>query len=597
MSATFDSPKSRPFSADVTRLTKVRLQTSNCPTILKHEVTSPSDGYRPFSSTTGFEKQLSLDRPLTANNSTKMKFAYLQSMRPITSPGSTMRPLSGIRPLSGAMSSTINFEFLNGITKGSKGKFQDRSRIKPVQRLKTDQFHNVIYKVKQQKESLEKEINRMEQWQRDFKENDIWNTPQTAIVDSILRLNARANPEGNVSKLLQSEKQLKAKEDDLRASRRSERPHSAYLSMKKSPSTAKSVQDFFAKDDGTEEVIEEIIGAKKYYYSQYEFNKQRITDKINSFVDNQATYNTIVQSTKANSSMGFAHAHLKSQKYSEMDQPQVFEESVEEDPQQRNPSETAENDDEHSDSTPTQALKAISSNAPGKYSLGPYHLHSPQNSAKLSISSAISPKGYENLTGIPAAIHTRPETAKYNRPSQSATLSTGYQSTGELRQQTMTNVHFMPFVMEGQKMTIEPYNLSLSKGAHNISMSSKSSVRGTAEPSKSSKSTRTLKTTLAHASIRNIQSNPNFNPENKQQRIHQRPTTAKVKATSGTQTNTPELPAVTAVGKVNINGEYFQTFSPGGAAHQQHGHLKQKKELLESWASKDSRNNTQNSRD
>jgi len=35
----------------------------------------------------------------------------------------------------------------------------------------------MIYKFKEQKESLEKKIGELEQWQREFKENNIWNTP------------------------------------------------------------------------------------------------------------------------------------------------------------------------------------------------------------------------------------------------------------------------------------------------------------------------------------------------------------------------------------------------------------------------------------
>jgi len=569
-SLTENPPKTRPFSADVSRNIKVRLQTSNCPTILKHEVTSPAEDFRAF--THGSDKpQLILDRPRTTTNSTKQKLAFLQSLRPVVSPMSA----SSMRPLSGVVNSTINFDFLSNIGKVSNGKFQDQSKIKPVKKLKTDSFHNVIYKVKQQKESLEKDINRMEQWHKDFKENDLWSTPQSAIVESILKHNARSNPEGNISRFLQNEKEHKEKEEMVRLNKRFERPMSAYahLSKSRTPLNARSVQDFFINVDNDEEIIEEIIGAKKHYKTQYETNKRKITEKINNYVDNVGIYGASGQNIGTSQFRLPRETKEKNLQIVNIDNfpgnsiNEIVDEDVETSPRYRL---------DNMASNPSFFDSKAPHRVPKQAKNRPY-------SAKVAINTTLTPKNFTsgilipNITqGIPAAINTRPQTAKLARFTPTASLTNGFAVNGDMRQQSVPNIKFIPFMMEGQRMQIEPYNTSMQKFATNQTNSSKASSMREDNP-KVTSSSKQLKTTLSNASFKQNQENGS---EREGIKIR-RPMTAKpsLKTSAATQTLVIEGPAI---GKVNIDGEYFQTFSQPGSVNAQ-----SRKNVLESWTSKD----------
>lgn len=83
---------------------------------------------------------------------------------------------AGGRPFSGnGAGSFINFDFVKKVTSASKR--LDTANIKPLKRVNTANFHTIIYKIKESKESLEKKIVDLETWQKEFKENNVWNTP------------------------------------------------------------------------------------------------------------------------------------------------------------------------------------------------------------------------------------------------------------------------------------------------------------------------------------------------------------------------------------------------------------------------------------
>jgi len=577
MSTVYDN-KQRPFSADIARITKVRLQSSNCPTILKHEVNNPMDT---FVNANMSDKQLILDRPRTANNATKMKFSFLQSMRPMGS------PLSGasVRPMSGAVNSSINFEFLNSIGKTPRGKFQDRSKIKPLKKLNIDQFHSVIYKVKQQKEVLEKEINRMEQWHKDFKENDIWNTPQSAIIESIMRQNAKSNPEGSVSKYLQTEKE---KEEGMKSAKKlSQRPASSYASLGvRSPvsiHSAKSVKDFFGPEDNGVEVIEEIITTKNPYYHQYNVNKKKITDKVNRYVENLENYNTLMHTSK-DLSRNYESNGLREHKEGNHDVAEIVESG------------------EDSESSPSHAHRYAQKAAdyrPYTSHQGFNHAQQAKNrpfSAKMVVNTAFAPKDFANgLTGqaisphgMPASIHTRPHTAKQVRVPVLGTIASGLVATGEPRQESVGSVKFLPIMMEGHSIPVEPYNQCMTKSKE-VTMSSKGFSTQGESGFKGSKSTKNIQASPSSYVLRS----PTEMKE--QEGNKQRRALSGKKSTAGTQTQTqnPELSA--PIGKLNIDGEYFHSFKDGtGNATRAFAKTamagdRKKINILDSWTTKDSR--------
>jgi len=531
-------------------------------------------------------------------------------------------PVSGgsFRPQSGGMNSTINFDFLAGIGKAPKGKFQDKSRIRPVKKLNTEQFHNVIYKVKHQKELLEKEINRMEQWHKDFKENDIWNTPQTAIIDSILRMNARSNPEGNVGRYLQTEKE---KEEEMRLSKKFQRPYSsAGFLPKRTPKTAKSVKDFFAGDDNGEEVIEEILSSKKVYYSNYENNKQKITDRIQNFVENMENYTDLMSTVKS----GFpreeqrepvAVAAPKTRKYAERnfkESKEIYSAPVAE--QGQFISEIVESY-EHSEGSQVtrnsnpQVKKSFKRQAPSQNR--PF-------SANVGINTAFSPKNFSSTAsgsgsatgkaffsqGIPSAIHSRPQTAKATKLPPSVTIATGLVATGEAKQQSIGSIKFVPIMMEGQKMNVDAYNRSAAKSREGTAVSRKANYQDEDEvisyqafESKTPHGGRP-QTALVNSSFKSISmlkeesdraSQPDINKLGQKRLMSAKP---NLRASSGTQTQVhqqQQQEAVATMGKVNIDGEYFQNYSNGNQAvrtpTKPGSASKQRKDVLQSWVTKE----------
>jgi len=565
MSTAYNSNKPRPFSAGVTSFLKFRPQSSNCPTIVKHEITSPSEAL--LLNTTPSEKRFDFDRPLTANTTTRLKLSTLQNFRPGTANNSA-------RPFSSTFgNTTVNFQFLNEFAKTSSsngGKFKDHSGLKPKRKLKTDQFHNAIYKVKQQKEMLEKEISRVEDLQRTMKETNLWNTPQTAIVESILKKNAQQDPNGTISKFLRTEREAKLKQSSLRTSKRAtDRPQSAFL--RNSLRSAKTVEDFFSNDDDYDhETIEEILTSGPR--QDYNVHKKKITHKINQFLDNAPTYHSIVQTTKENSSMG----QLSSPKFplklptspsydlfqtlTQGDEPhQPFISEIIESPEI---TETTPKHNEDTSYNPPKAWIPMKSRPfSAKMALKP-HLYSPKEFDQR----AKTP--WNALQGKPMAIHTRPSTAKNARFSTASNLSIN----GDQRPTSMTGVRFVPLVMEGQKITSETYNLSRYNNNLTMSTTSKAaSIRNlnteeqTIESNmeeKGSKSVKSLKAALAQAPFRPVKSGDYEGGMYRNAvKSSQRPTTAsskKGKMTLGTQTVNPELPSI---GRVDINSQYFEAFS------------------------------------
>jgi len=606
MSTVLDN-KPRPFSADIARVTKVRLQSSNCPTILKHEISNPAETFQPFMTSNTSEKQLILDRPRTATNATKMKFSFLQNMKPLAS------PLSGtsIRPMSGAMNSTINFDFLATIGKTSRAKFQDKSKIKPPKKLNTNQFHNVIYKVKQQKEILEKEINRMEQWHKDFKENDIWNTPQTAIIESIMRQNAKSNPDGSVSKYLQTEKD---RDDFMKATKKNQRPTSSYSYLNRKAganiNNAKSVKDFFGPDDNGE-IIEEIIGAKKHYYSQYNLNKRKITDQVNSYVDNVENYHTLMHNTKEFVNADPATKWRGREAHGVHESKEASGHAGMED-QGRSISEIVESC-EDSEITPHHAHMHVQRPATSKVQPNYSSKQMPQGknrpvSAKMLVNTVFSPKDFASagILGqalspqeIPSSIHTRPQTAKQVRVPVTATIASGLVAMGEPRQESVSSVKFVPISMEGQKIPVEPYNLCLNKSRELMSSSKGFTPKeeGTFVHSdlgfRISKTTKSIQTSPSSFIVKS----PSEMREQEVNKVGQRRVMsgkANMKTCSGTQTQTQTvmMDGSASIGKLNIDGEYFQSFKENtikGASRTTTAGDRKKISILDSWVTKESK--------
>ena len=614
MSTVLDQRKLRPYSADVARLTKVRLQSSNCPTILKHEVINSPEAFQPFVNNGLSERQVLVDRPRTASNATKMKFSFLQNSRAMASPVSG----GSFRPLSGAMNSTINFDFLTGIGKAPQGKFKDKSRIKPIKKLKTEQFHNVIYKVKHQKELLEKEINRMEQWHKDFKENEIWNTPQVAIIDSILKMNALSNPDGNVGRYLQTEKE---KEEELKLSKKFQRPSSSQgFILRRTPNNAKSVKDFFVGDDNGEEVIEEILSSKKTYYKNYDNNKQKITERIKSYVDNMYNYNSLMNSTKGllvheedpreNVPKAWKHLDRSLKESKELsnysgalaDQGKSISEEIVESYEGSEISQSATNNKPRVKSAFNQTMQA--KNRPVSANIAISTAFSPKNFGNTvsGANSASSGKGFFSQK-MPSSIHSRPQTAKATRMPPSVTIATGLTATGEPKQQSIGSIKFIPIVMEGQKINVDPYNRTLNKSREGMTMSRKNNYQDEDEvisytSEKGTNPVKTGQTALVNSSFKSIsmlkdESDRGSQPEvSKFAQKRLMSAKASMRASSGTQTLAQIQEATPAsVGKVNIDGEYFQTYSNGNlnsrTPTKPASATKSRKDVLESWVTKE----------
>jgi len=551
MTTNFDITKARPFSADVSRLTKVRLQSSNCPTIVKHEITSPTESMQLFGSPT--DKAL-LDRPRTANSTTKMKLAFLQSIRPISSPHSAV----SMRPQSGGMNSTINFDFISAVGKASSGKFKDKSKIKPMKKLNTDGFHNIIYKVKQQKELLEKDINRMEIWQRDFKENDIWSTPQAAIIDSIMKMNARANPDGSISKYLQSEKE---KEDTLRSSKKFQRPLSSYSGrMNRNP---KSVKDFFKGEDNEEAIIEEILSTKNPYYTQYENNKRRITEKINTYVDNYSASNNVLKpSNKPQSSQG-SREQAKNWKPYEASGSNLLQ--VDEDNVTKSISEIVES---HEGSEASPSNLAQTENGYNKVSQGFQTVNDARPrpfSAKIALNTANSPKNFapavlRNFYSAqgPVVIHSRPHTAKNMRiASPGSVITNNMIANGEGSTPSISGVKYIPFRLEGQKLGIGAENIDVN--TYNDMIVSAKGMKFVS-PNKTATSSRSMHGFFPSSNTFKVAPSDDFESGRAVSRGGQGRLRSAKRDSRPNTASSHGLESGLSVGKVNIDGQYLSNF-------------------------------------
>lgn len=96
---------------------------------------------------------------------------------------------------------------------------REKNEIKPLRKLETYYFHNILFKVKQQKEELDEKIKfyktskkkkiiifirNLDQMKMDLKETDICLLANSRAIDYILNLYAKTNPNSFSNTLLSS---------------------------------------------------------------------------------------------------------------------------------------------------------------------------------------------------------------------------------------------------------------------------------------------------------------------------------------------------------------------------------------------------------
>jgi len=455
MSIAIETDKPRPFSAGISKTYKVRPLSSNCPTIVKHNVSPLMDNFQAFVEPPAIIS--SRDRPKTAM-STGKKFRF---DHPLLTSGPGVRNLlspisnASFRPSSAPYTSFVNFEFIQSIGK-DKSKYEDKSGIKPMKKLKTENFHTVIYRVKQQKEILEQKISQLEELQKTMNRHDVWNTPQAAIVDNILEISAKTRPDSAVNDYLRREKE---KEEEKKLRRKNMRPSSSLGPGGRSIKSAKSVADFF-RDYDRDDFIQDILASPKDPEIDTRFlSNKDITEKINDYLDNKANFRMLVDSSKELISNRFAPSD-KQDMYSTF--------PVEE--------EAELHDQDHQEGervkklTIETSLEAQNFGLQGVYRIGevstargdvPFDSQLLKSTSKSTLSS---PKGF-------LVIHSRPQTAKKITHSTPNLLTKDLTAIRDAREKllgTLASPREGPLCLIGSRVIIKPFKESQTKSTQKL---------------------------------------------------------------------------------------------------------------------------------
>jgi hypothetical protein len=189
---------------------------------------------------------------------------------------------------------------------------------------------------------------------------------------------------------------------------------------------------------------------------------------------------------------------------------------------------------------------------------------------------------------MPASIHTRPHTAKQVRVPVTGTIASGLQASGEPRQESVGSVKFIPIMMEGHKIQVEPYNQYMIKSKE-VTMSSKGFI-------------------IKEERMSHNRSNKNISPssyilrspsamkEQEGNKVGQRRVLsgkANMKSSAGTQTQTMSQEMSAPIGKLNIDGEYFHSFKEntfkGMPKTTTAAGDRKKISVLDSWTSKEAK--------
>jgi hypothetical protein len=430
----------RPFSADVS-LRKPRPFSSNCPTIVKHNIAPLNEDLQTFVDPS--QIKMPRERPRTAlSNKNKFVFGGAIAPRNFLSPTSA----GTFRPSTAPLNSFVNFDFINSIGKSKNPKFEDKSGIRPLKKINTVNFHTVIYKVKQQKEAIEQKIADLEQWQKDIKTQNVWSTPQSAIVNNILEMNAKSNPDGVINEYLRQERD-KAVQEKMK--RQSQRPGSASGGLfSRTVGNAKSVTDFF-KDYTAHDIMNDILNSPSGTQStRFPKGKKDITEKINDYLDNMNNYRTLVSESKEIiTSHYFQNEKLDSYKTAPVEE--VVE--LEEEHFYHRPLDISTGRDPKSYTIPGIAITKGDSNTTSR-----------EYNGLGSTKSTISPKGV-------LVKNSRPSTAKKNAASTPNLLT---KEMGFLKNKGKFFADFNSpkesFGLQGEKVTIQSFNELGPKSAKSV---------------------------------------------------------------------------------------------------------------------------------
>jgi hypothetical protein len=228
----------------------------------------------------------------------------------------------------------------------------------------------------------------------------------------------------------------------------------------------------------------------------------------------------------------------------------------------------------------------------------------------MMVTTAFSPKDFSggaSLTnfasphGIPSSIHTRPQTAKQVRVPVIGTIASGLVASGEQRQESVSQVKFVPIMMEGRGIPAEPYNQCVIKSKEMNYSSSKGFARDERPQTQGDSGFRISKSSrmIPLSSVPYMLKSPSevrYQEENKSSQRRVYSAKSNTKSTSGTQTQTQAQNAPqeqsAPIGKLNIDGEYFHSFKENsfkGLPKTTTSSDKKKTNVLDSWVSKEAK--------
>jgi hypothetical protein len=185
-----------------------------------------------------------------------------------------------VRPSTGMLNSFVNFDFLQNINKFSSTG-ETEPVVKPKMKVKTDQFHSIIYKVKKQKEELDDRINNLERWRSDYSENQLTLMSSSGGFDFVLKMNAQANPYSKSREYLNSQREELENEKQRKATLRST---SSLKFLKPGMESIRTAEIFSNIKTSARTSNEGLPTISSGFYSPHD--RRNITQKINDYISN-----------------------------------------------------------------------------------------------------------------------------------------------------------------------------------------------------------------------------------------------------------------------------------------------------------------------
>lgn len=242
-----------------------------------------------------FAKQTELktipERPVTNVTNTR------STLSRATRSASSLSSRKGMKNQNTIMDTSIVLDFIADTEKGNNG-LQRNITIKPPKTLRKQFFYNTVYDIRENLDPLEMKIRNLEKVYKTKAEDMLWNSPPQTMMKNVLENFARAQPEGNISKYLNSVN------ENSKTLRNATRSSSGFMRSERGPIRARTIENFFKNEDENDKA--EIIRILQTPKANQEISvpiRPNVKQNIDDYTMTLQNFNTLLNSTQNTDSL------------------------------------------------------------------------------------------------------------------------------------------------------------------------------------------------------------------------------------------------------------------------------------------------------